>query len=110
MELFESRNIEGYGGDRPEEVSIPEDLSFDLPYVYNGEELSVGVTISYSINECYPSENTSGGGSPFALVVICLVAFFIIGIVAFAVVFRVILKRIEMKAINRQNRENNQAS
>jgi len=45
----------GYGGDMPEDITPPESQYFELPFIYDDEKFNIGVTLSYSINECYPS-------------------------------------------------------
>lgn len=104
LELFESRNVEGHGGDRPEDVSVPEDLSFALPYVYNGEELSVGVTITYSINECYPDKSffDDNPRSPYTEIAICFTAIVIIVITVFMLIVTSVVKGIENRANKNQ--------
>jgi len=67
---IEDLNKSGYGGDRPEAVAIPEPQKFYLPYIYDNEEYNLGVTIHYSLNECYPSENTYTGAPDFPLTTI----------------------------------------
>jgi hypothetical protein len=105
LELFDDQNVEGYGGDRPDDVLIPEPQYFELPYVYDGEESSVGVTLSYSLNECYPKKSTYNPRTPYAEIAICYVSVAIIGIAVFMLVVGSIIKGIENRSKNRINRD-----
>lgn len=49
----ECKNEYDYGQGRPKTIEPPESQIFYLPYILNGNEDSIGVTIHYSINENY---------------------------------------------------------
>jgi hypothetical protein len=66
LDVFDNQNIEGYGGDRPDDVSVPETQYFELPYVYDGMNGGVGVTVNYVINECYPNESFFYESTPYS--------------------------------------------
>ena len=101
IQVFESRNREGYGGDMPEDLSVPESQYFELPYMYDNEEFRIGVTLSYTINECYSSERTVDVESPYKQTAFCFISFLIIGIIAFVFILISILKRIKRNTKNR---------
>ena len=100
--LIELINEFDYGDGRPESVVLPQPQEFDLTYIYDNEELSVGVTITYSINECYSKDKSI---DPFENLALCFVSIVLVAIVAFAVIFNSILNRIESNAKSRIEKE-----
>lgn len=101
--LFESRNREGYGGDRPEDITVPEFQYFELTYVYDNEEFNIGITLSYSINECYPSKSPKGLISSSDYLPLCILSIIIIGILL--VIFVLLILDKVLKSIERGSKK-----
>jgi len=100
--LKEFQNEFDYGDGRPESVDLPPPQEFDLPYIYDDEELSVRVTISYSINECYSKDRSI---DPFENIAICFVSIILVVVIAFPLIINSILKRIGRNAKSRIQRD-----
>jgi hypothetical protein len=93
----EDFNEYGHGGDRPESVYIPPPKEFELPYIYENEDYSVGVTVTYSINECYPTHEPIDV-DPSSTILICLGLIVLLVIMIFILIFNKFLNRIARNA------------
>lgn len=109
--LFESLNREGYGGDRPEDIVAPDSQYFELPYIYDNEEFNIGITLSYSINECYPSKAPKGLITSSSALPLCILSIIIIGIFLVSFVLLIlgkVLKSIERGSNKQQSKSSDQ--
>jgi hypothetical protein len=88
----ELRNTYGFG-DRPESVTVPAPQEIELPYIFDGEELHLGITITYSLNESYPASLNLT--QVYAL---CLGGIIILIVLIFGLLLNRLLARLERKA------------
>lgn len=106
LDIFENKNVEGYGGDRPDDVSVPESQFFELPFVYNGKEEGIGVTVTYEINECYPDESFIYEPTPYSEVVTWFIIIIFVGTVALIITLKSIISTIGKNATNQSKQKN----
>jgi hypothetical protein len=99
---IESRNVFSVGDlERPEIVSVPLPLSIELPYVYSVDELSVKLTVSYSLNESYVNYEPFNYSRLFTICIGGIIILVMIAVVAMVLLFNRLLDHLAKRAKSR---------